>query len=502
MNTTAPSVPYPLRLEGRLEPGLSRWLWLVKWFLALPHYVVLAVLWIGFVFSTAGAFVAILVTGRYPRPLFDYAVGVLRWTWRVAHYSWSALGTDRYPPFTLEDVPSYPARLDVAYPEHLSRGLVLVKWWLLALPHYLVVGLLVGGGIWVAGRDDPWIGTASSGLIGILVLVAALVLAFTGRYPASLYDLVLGLNRWVYRVAAYAALMTDVYPPFRLDLGGEDPGRPAPLAPPPAPGGPAHYGTPYTGTSWSGGRVALLVVGAVLALSSLGLLGAGGAALWADQTQRDADGYVTTGTTSLSTSTAALVAEPLEVTLDRPADAVWLREAFGSVRVEVQAPAGRELFVGLARTDDVDRYLSGAAVDRVVEVTGDDVAYDRRPGATAAAPPAAQDFWVASASGRGGLDLDVDLESGRWALVVMNSDAAPGVTADVRVGATLPALTGLSAGLLAAGALVLVGGTALLVVAAVGSRPSPPSSPPIPTPRDPRTSSPAPRTDAPVLPGQ
>jgi hypothetical protein len=235
-SSTGPA-PYPLRLDGRLEPRLSRWLWLVKWLLALPHLVVLAFLWIGFLAATAAAFFAILVTGRYPRALFDYTVGVLRWSWRVAHYATSAFGTDRYPPFALADVPDYPARLDVAYPEHLSRGLVLVKWWLLALPHYVVVALLVGGGAWVVGRDDPWLGTASNGLIGILSLVAVVVLLFTGRYPVALYDLVLGLNRWVYRVAAYAALMTDVYPPFRLDLGGEDPGRPPLDGPPLAPGG-------------------------------------------------------------------------------------------------------------------------------------------------------------------------------------------------------------------------------------------------------------------------
>ena len=232
--TTAPRAPYPLRLEGRLDPGLSRWLWLVKWLLALPHVLVLALLWVGLVATTVAAFFSILATGRYPRPLFDYAVGVLRWSWRVGHYSWSALGTDRYPPFTLADVPDHPARLDVAYPAHLSRGLVLVKWWLLALPHYVVVALLVGGGAWVTWRDDPWLGTASGGLIGVLVLVAAVVLAVTGRYPVALYDLVLGLNRWVYRVAAYAALLTDVYPPFRLDLGGADPGGPPSVGPPPA----------------------------------------------------------------------------------------------------------------------------------------------------------------------------------------------------------------------------------------------------------------------------
>jgi hypothetical protein len=222
MDTTASG--YPLRLTGELSPGLSRGLWLIKWLLAIPHFVVLFFLWLAFVLLSVVALFAILFTGRYPRGIFDFNVGVLRWTWRVGFYSHSALGTDRYPPFTLADVPDYPARLDVAYPQSLSRGLVLVKWWLLALPHYVVVAVFAGGawaGWNAANEDSGW--TSGGGLIGLLVLIAGVVLLFTRRYPKGIFDFVLGMNRWVYRVAVYAALMTDAYPPFRLDMGGHEP---------------------------------------------------------------------------------------------------------------------------------------------------------------------------------------------------------------------------------------------------------------------------------------
>jgi hypothetical protein len=119
-------------------------------------------------------------------------------------------------------VPDYPARLEVEYAESLSRGLVLIKWWLLALPQYVVVAVFVGGA-WAAWTGtDTWMWT-SGGLVGLLVLFAGVVLLFTGRYPKALYDFVLGMNRWVFRVVAYAGLMTDAYPPFRLDMGGDEP---------------------------------------------------------------------------------------------------------------------------------------------------------------------------------------------------------------------------------------------------------------------------------------
>jgi hypothetical protein len=216
--------PYPLRVGTAPEVVASRWMWLVKWLLALPHVIVLAVLWLGVVVVSIIAFFAILVTGRYPRPLFDYTVGVLRWSWRVQYYAYTVLGTDRYPPFTLDDVPDYPARLDVDYPAHLSRGLVLVKWWLLAIPHYVVVSIFVGWSttMTVQGQDRT---VDYPGLITVLVLVAAVILLVTARYPVPLYRLVVGLNRWVLRVAGYALLLTDDYPPFRLDM--DDEGAPA-----------------------------------------------------------------------------------------------------------------------------------------------------------------------------------------------------------------------------------------------------------------------------------
>lgn len=214
---------YPVRLEADLEPDLSRWLWLVKWILLIPHFIVLVFLFVGLAFTTLISWFAILLTARYPRPLFDYAVGVMRWGWRVTYYSYSALGTDRYPPFTLADV-DYPARLDVEYQERLSRGLALVKWWLLAIPHYIIVGLMTSGAAYVVTNPDgSETYEAGFSLLGFLVLVAGVSLLFRNRYPGGLFDFIMGINRWGARVWTYVFLLHDEYPPFRLEMGGAEP---------------------------------------------------------------------------------------------------------------------------------------------------------------------------------------------------------------------------------------------------------------------------------------
>ena len=216
---------YPARLTGYPDPSLSRWLWLVKWLLAIPHFIILFFLWFALIVVTIVAWFAILFTGRYPRSLFNFSVGVVRWSWRVSFYAYGALGTDRYPPFTLART-DYPADFDVDYPVQLSRGLVLVKSWLLAIPHLLIVAALTGTvRTWVE-RDGTWVQDGGGiSLLGLLVLIAAVILLFTGQYRRGLFDLLLGLNRWIYRLITYVVLMRDEYPPFRLDMGPVDPGE-------------------------------------------------------------------------------------------------------------------------------------------------------------------------------------------------------------------------------------------------------------------------------------
>lgn len=454
--------PYPVRVDASLQPQLSRWLWLVKWLLAIPHFVVLAILWIAFAVLSVAAFFSILITGRYPRAIFDFNVGVLRWHWRVAYYSIYAFGTDRYPPFTLAEVPDYPAHLEISYPERLSRGLVLVKWWLLAIPHYLVVGVFVGGS-WVAWQSEDAQYSWGFGLIGILAVIAAVMLAFTGRYPRQLFDFIVGMDRWVLRVAAYAGLMTDKYPPFRLDMGGQEPA--GTLTVPPhspslseTPTAPPSGAAP--GTGWTAGRVISLVLGALLGLAAFGALGTGTAVLWADQTQREG-GYLTTDTATYRTTGYALATERIELSTGGSG---WIEEdLIGDLRIRVtSSDTSKPLFIGVAPADAVTAYLNGTAYSAIDDPTGNTDRYVEHAGVAPATAPAAAGIWTAQTTGTGPQSLSWAARDGDWIVVVMNADASAGITVQADAGATVPAVEWIEIGLFTAG-IVLLAGAVLLV---------------------------------------
>jgi hypothetical protein len=225
--------PHPVRFEGDLTLPLSRWLWLVKWFLLIPHFLILIFLWIAFILTTIAVFFVMLFTGRYPRGIFEFNLGVLRWTWRVAFYSYSALATDRYPPFSRAEEPDYPARLYIDYPEWQRKGLPLIGWWLIGIPQYALASVVAGGGAtwgWENGGGAP-------GAVGILMFITAMLLLFKNQYRQDVFDIAMGLNRWGMRVCAYGVLMTPQYPPFRFDAGAREPesGGAGPALPPVAP---------------------------------------------------------------------------------------------------------------------------------------------------------------------------------------------------------------------------------------------------------------------------
>ncbi len=480
---------YPVHVDASLDQGLSRWLWLVKWLLAVPHYVVLFFLWVAFVVVSVVAFFAIVVTGRYPQSMFEFNVGVLRWSWRVAYYSYGALGTDRYPPFTLAEVADYPAHLSIDYPSHLSRGLVLVKWWLLALPQYLVVGIFAGGGAWASWQADRNAAGWGGGLIGLLVVIAAIVLTVTGRYPRQIFDFVLGLNRWVLRVAAYAALMTDQYPPFRLDMGGHETaamtvgstsseaappalqvGGPA-WAPPPAPGAPPAP----AGRGWTALRVVSVVAGSIMAVVSMGLLAAGGATTWLDNTQRDPAGYLTSDAHTFATSGYAITSDRIDL---GSSDVVAPASFLGTVRFQVTAsnPA-RDIFVGIAPRASADSYLAGVGRSVVTDWANGAADYRRQIGGAPPVPPTATSIWVASASGSGTQTLTWKPTSGDWVVVVMNPDGGAGVAVTASAGATIPSLGWIAGGLFIAGGILLVAGAALIIVSVTRAGRRPPAAP-------------------------
>jgi hypothetical protein len=483
---------YPLQVRARRDAPLSRWLWLVKWLLLIPHYLVLGVLTAAFVVLTLVAYVAILVTGRYPHAIFSFNVGVLRWAWRVGYYGYNVLGTDRYPPFTLAEVPDYPAGLRVDYPPRPPRWLPLVAW-LFAVPQLLIVGALTGVASYQFQPNSTTTISVPMGLVSVGVLVAGFALLFTRRYPRGLYNLLVGVARWSLRVVAYIAVLTPRYPPFRLDQGETEPDD-GPDLPPDgaiALSHPSQAVQPAPAPAAGGvtGRVIALVAGVLLLFPAIGL-GLGGAGVLVLNGARDANGFVTSPTLGVSSATAAVTVESVDLQVG---DA-WSRRVtdVGTVRLTATSPTGDPLFIGVAPESDVDSWLAGTAHDQLVELYGGgQPRYQRAAGEVGdLGAPAEQTFWVASAGGTSSVSLDWRPTSGRYAVVLSNADGTRGVTGDVRAATKVPGLAPLGIGLLTGGAAVLLAAFILIYVGAsgLGRRhpvpPGPPAGPPV-APRPP-----------------
>ena len=183
---------YPVHLDIDHQDDYSRFMPLIKWLLAIPHYLALIVLGIGAFFVVIISFFAVLFTGRYPQGMFDYMVGVHRWALRVVAYT--DLMVDPYPPFTLDDDPSYTVRFDIEYPEFVDRWRPLIHW-LLVIPYAIVAYL-----VYTLGR--------------ILVFFAFFTILFARTYPEGMFDIVRISLRWLARASAYENWMVTRYPPF------------------------------------------------------------------------------------------------------------------------------------------------------------------------------------------------------------------------------------------------------------------------------------------------
>jgi hypothetical protein len=300
----------------------------------------------------------------------------------------------------------------------------------------------------------------------------------------------------VLRVAAYAALMTDEYPPFRLDLGGQDPatgvltmraatasapgaaGAPtgeetAPGAPGPgAPGGVTPPGAPGRGggvtppTHWGAGRIVAVVAGSVLAVASLGLLCGGAVLQVADSGLRDGQGYLMSSTSTYSSRGNAVTSSNVVLHTDS-AEFDVPRRLLGTVKVEVDPGTSGQVFVGLARTRDVNDYLAGVAhsVVRDPAGAGGEPVMRYVQGGAPRVDPGRATFWEASSGTERRPTITWEPRPGDWTLVLMNRDGSAPVSADVAVGAEVPVLGDVAVALLVFGGVLLVVSLVLVVAA-------------------------------------
>lgn len=213
--------------------------------------------------------------------------------------------------------------------------------------------------------------------------------------------------------------------------------------------------------NWTFGRVLAMICAGLVGLLGIALLLGGLGIFVAEGIARDDDGYLATGEDRFASATYAITTDEIDLELG-PGD--WVSdELLGFLRVGVKGSGDEPVFVGIARTLDVSRYLSGVRHDVLADLDEDGPRYELQRGAKRPQPPGRQDFWVAASEGAGEQQVEWEVESGVWSIVVMNADAAPGVDVDAELGVKAGWVIWVGVGLFVAGIVLTVGGVLLIL---------------------------------------
>ena len=226
-----------------------------------------------------------------------------------------------------------------------------------------------------------------------------------------------------------------------------------------APGAPPATGRARTG--WSAGRIIAIVIGSVLALVGLGMLLFGAFALVIDQTQRDNDGYLTSGHEQFTTAGVALTSDNIEL--------YDLGDFLGKVLIRgTSGNATKPLFVGIGPTNQVNAYLANVPYSTVTDFSNGNSQVTNHAPATSRpqlpGQPGQQTFWAAQVTGAGTQTLTWEVQDGSWTAVAMNANGSPNVTVNAQLGVEVPALTGIAIGFLVAGLVILIGAAFLIII--------------------------------------
>ena len=212
----------------------------------------------------------------------------------------------------------------------------------------------------------------------------------------------------------------------------------------------------------SAGRVLAAIGSVVLGLAAAALLIGGAGIVLFDAWQRGGDGYLTSTSLDVSTAGNAIVTEGVDF-IAGPGD--WVPDDAMRVQLDVRSSTETPVFIGIARTADLRAYLEDVDFSVISEVVGDNVTYRHAAGATTPAPPAEQDFWVASAAGVNPEAISWELTNGSWSAVMMNADGSADVSATATAGVAFGVLRPIAWALVIAGVVALIPAAILFVVA-------------------------------------